>query len=38
MIDGARECEDMTVGWYDLRGVTGLFLGKLESFFSSDSL
>lgn len=23
MIEGARECDDITVGWYDLRGVTG---------------
>lgn len=31
MIEGARECEDVTVGWYDLRGVMGLGgLCKLE--------
>ena len=36
-IEGARECEDMTVGWYDLRGVTGLVFGKLDIFFNCDS-
>ena len=39
MIDGARECEDVTVGWYDLRGVTGLvgLLCKLDLLFNCDS-
>jgi hypothetical protein len=36
IIEGARECDDMTVGWYDLRGVTGLYelLCKLDLSFN----
>jgi hypothetical protein len=39
IIDGARECEDVTVGWYDLRGVTGLvgLMCKLDLFFNCNS-
>jgi hypothetical protein len=39
IIDGARECEEITVGWYGLREVYGLFVlfSKLDSIFISDS-
>jgi hypothetical protein len=38
MIDGARECEEITVGWYDLWEVYGLFLfSKFDFFCMSDS-
>ena len=37
-IDGARECEEITVGWYDLLEVYGLFVfSKLISFCTSVS-
>jgi len=38
MIDGARECEEITVGWYDLREVYALFIfSELISFCISAS-
>lgn len=38
MIDGARECEEITVGWYDLWEAYGLFVfSKLDFFCMSDS-
>jgi hypothetical protein len=39
MIEGARECEEITVGWYDLWEVYGLyvFFSKLDFFCISDS-
>jgi hypothetical protein len=36
-IDGARECDDITLGWYDLRGVTGLLhFCKLDPYSNCD--
>jgi hypothetical protein len=39
MIDGALECDEITVGWYDLRAEYGLLvlLRKQDWFFKRDS-